>query len=86
MAPVYPFKGCIVDSKVFALSNQIFATRWNQTPDYEEIEKAIHTATPAGDRIGNPTDIADIVAFLCEEQSRWVSGSTVCANGGFVPT
>ncbi|KAB8217703.1 hypothetical protein BDV33DRAFT_134269 [Aspergillus novoparasiticus] len=59
---------------------------WNNTPGYDEIEKAIHTATAAGDRIGNPTDIADIVAFLCEEQSRWISGSTVCANGGYVPT
>jgi 3-oxoacyl-[acyl-carrier protein] reductase len=29
-------------------------------------------------------DIAQVVAFLCEEGSRWVTGSTTCANGGAV--
>ncbi|GME69272.1 unnamed protein product [[Candida] boidinii] len=40
--------------------------------------------TPSGCRIGEPDDIAQIIAFLCEEGCRWVNGSTVCANGGFI--
>ena len=38
--------------------------------------------TPAAPRVGTVDDITQIVAFLCEEGSRWVNGSTTCANGG----
>lgn len=41
--------------------------------------------TPAAPRAGTPDDIAQIVAFLCEEGSRWCTGSVVNANGGLVP-
>ncbi|OQD74549.1 hypothetical protein PENDEC_c010G06237 [Penicillium decumbens] len=37
---------------------------------------------PAGARIAEVDDIAQIVAFLSEEGSRWSTGSTVNANGG----
>jgi NAD(P)-dependent dehydrogenase (short-subunit alcohol dehydrogenase family) len=37
---------------------------------------------PAGPRIADVDDIAQIVAFLSEEASRWSTGSTVNANGG----
>lgn len=40
--------------------------------------------TPAAARIGTVDDIAQIVAFLSEERSRWSTGSTVNANGGLV--
>nr|QQO98484.1 FrzI [Cladobotryum sp.] len=40
--------------------------------------------TPAAPRVGTPGDIAQIVAFLCEEGSRWCTGSVVNANGGLV--
>jgi 3-oxoacyl-[acyl-carrier protein] reductase len=38
--------------------------------------------TPAGARIAEVDDIAQIVAFLSEEGSRWSTESTVNANGG----
>ena len=40
---------------------------------------------PAGARIAEVDDIAQIVAFLSEETSRWCTGSTVNANGGLCP-
>lgn len=40
--------------------------------------------TPAAPRAGTPEDIADIVCFLCEERARWVTGDTICANGGML--
>ncbi|KAI1620187.1 putative gluconate 5-dehydrogenase [Exophiala viscosa] len=40
--------------------------------------------TPAAPRIAQVDDIAQIVAFLCEEQSRWSTGSVVNANGGML--
>ncbi|KAH7007496.1 putative gluconate 5-dehydrogenase [Ilyonectria destructans] len=40
--------------------------------------------TPAAPRIATVDDIAQIVAFLSEEASRWSTGSVVNANGGMV--
>ncbi|KAJ8115725.1 hypothetical protein OPT61_g2699 [Boeremia exigua] len=42
--------------------------------------------TPAAPRAGTENDIADIIVFLCEERSRWVTGDVVCANGGMLFT
>ncbi|KAK4938325.1 hypothetical protein LTR10_021209 [Elasticomyces elasticus] len=41
---------------------------------------------PAAARCGTPNDIADIITFLCEERSRWVTGEVLCANGGMMFT
>lgn len=38
--------------------------------------------TTAADRIGVPDDIAYVVGFLPSEESRWVNGAAVSANGG----
>lgn len=35
-------------------------------------------------RLGQPDDIADIVAFLASDEGRWLTGVTVPANGGLV--
>ncbi|KAF2099964.1 dehydrogenase with different specificitie [Rhizodiscina lignyota] len=39
--------------------------------------------TPVEKRLGNAEDIADVVAWLAEEQSRWISGQTISASGGW---
>lgn len=33
-------------------------------------------------RLGEPQDIADIVAFLVSESARWITGQLIVANGG----
>ena len=33
-------------------------------------------------RVGQPEDIADIIAFLASEDGRWVNGQTIDATGG----
>jgi 3-oxoacyl-[acyl-carrier protein] reductase len=37
-------------------------------------------------RLGEPEDIADIVAFLASDEARWITGATIPANGGLVTT
>lgn len=37
-------------------------------------------------RLGEPGDIADIVAFLASDEARWLTGVTLPANGGLVTT
>lgn len=34
------------------------------------------------DRAGRPTDIAPIIAFLCSDDSAWIRGSDIPADGG----
>jgi 3-oxoacyl-[acyl-carrier protein] reductase len=31
---------------------------------------------------GAPRDVADVVAFLASEESRWVTGQVILATGG----
>ncbi len=35
-------------------------------------------------RLGQPADIADVVAFLVSDQARWVTGQNIQACGGVV--
>lgn len=39
---------------------------------------------PAAARCGTAEDVADIVAFLCSEKARWVTGDVLCSNGGML--
>ncbi|MEV5755038.1 glucose 1-dehydrogenase [Actinoallomurus sp. NPDC052308] len=42
-----------------------------------------HAASPAAlGRVGQPDDIADIVAFLASDDARWVTGRVIDATGG----
>ena len=50
-------------------------------PRYDEVKKEVIAKTPAG-RIGEPDDLARIVAFLTLPESRWIVGQTVVADGG----
>jgi NAD(P)-dependent dehydrogenase (short-subunit alcohol dehydrogenase family) len=40
------------------------------------------TATIALGRVGQPSDIADVVAFLASDQARWITGQVIDATGG----
>lgn len=40
-------------------------------------------STPLG-RLGEPSDVAKVVAFLVSEEGRWVNSQTIQANGGII--
>ena len=44
--------------------------------------KAASTELAPGRRMGEPDDVADVVAFLCTERARWIYGQTVIVDGG----
>lgn len=46
-----------------------------------EMEAGFVAQTPLG-RIGQPDDIADVVAFLASDAARWVTGEEITASGG----
>lgn len=39
-------------------------------------------STPAAARVAEVDDIAPLVAFLCTDDARWTTGSTLSASGG----
>jgi 3-oxoacyl-[acyl-carrier protein] reductase len=47
----------------------------------DDLRRGIEQATPLG-RMAQPDDIADVVAFLSSDGSRWVTGRTVLVDGG----
>lgn len=48
----------------------------------EALEQLVQ-ATPLG-RLGEPPDIADVVAFLASDAARWVNGQVIQVNGGIL--
>ena len=46
-----------------------------------EFEAGIIAQTPLG-RLGQPQDIADVVAFVVSDDARWVTGERISAGGG----
>ncbi len=46
-----------------------------------EFEAGIIAQTPLG-RLGQPQDIADVVAFVASDDARWLTGESVLAGGG----
>lgn len=49
----------------------------------EELVQRIAVENPMG-RIGESTDIAPIIGFLCSDEAEWVNGQVIRANGGLV--
>lgn len=49
--------------------------------DYEAFKLGAASQTPLR-RIGQPEDIANVIAFLCSDESGFVSGQTVYVRGG----
>ncbi|TKX25761.1 L-xylo-3-hexulose reductase [Elsinoe australis] len=65
-----------VDTDMYRAAGEVHLARM------EEQNKAV----PAAPRCGTPQDVADIIAFMCSEKARWITGDVICANGGMLFT
>nr|POF10498.1 isoform 3 of senescence-associated protein 13 [Quercus suber] len=48
----------------------------------ENFLEAVISQTPLG-RIGEPKEVSSLVAFLCLPVSSYITGQTICVDGGF---
>lgn len=53
---------------------------WIDT-EYQVYEGADAVQQPVG-RVGNPTDIANMVLFLCSDKAGFITGENICIDGG----
>jgi NAD(P)-dependent dehydrogenase (short-subunit alcohol dehydrogenase family) len=52
-----------------------------QFSTYEQMKDASTRLAP-GRRMGQPEDVAEVVAFLCSDGARWIYGQTIIVDGG----
>ena len=52
--------------------------------DPQEMKDAYKSLIPAG-RWGTPQDVADAVLYLASSEASFVTGQTICVNGGLTP-
>ncbi len=50
-------------------------------PQYQRLSQEVAARTPAG-RIGTAEEIARVVLFLTSDESNWIYGQTIIADGG----
>lgn len=69
--------------RVNAVSPSLTETEGTHTAGMvaSEFEADIIAQTPLG-RLGQPQDIADVVAFLASDEACWLTGERVLAGGG----
>ena len=52
--------------------------------DPQDEKDAYHALIPAG-RWGTPKDVADAVLYLASDEASFITGQTICVNGGMTP-
>ena len=55
----------------------------SQTDLDELVNRAVKERVPLG-RIGEPADVAGLVAFLCSPLASWITGAAISVDGGAV--
>lgn len=66
---------------VNAVCPGLINTKMNKSLDFESITEIIN-ATPI-QRIGEPKDVANLVKFLCNDKSNFITGQIIRVDGGF---
>ncbi|MQS35502.1 SDR family oxidoreductase [Streptomyces katsurahamanus] len=82
LAKVLGARGITVNSVAPGITDTDMNAGWLRSDD--EALAAAATQSALG-RVGQPRDIADVVAFLASDDSRWVTGTWLDATGGAMP-
>ncbi|WP_163192700.1 elongation factor P 5-aminopentanone reductase [Clostridium thermarum] len=68
--------------RVNAIAPGVIKTRMNQWLNNEEEEELLSNISLG--RFGEPSDIGNLTAFLCSDESKYITGQTIVVDGGFI--
>ncbi len=69
--------------RVNCISPGTIDTNFHRVFSTEQMLTNVRNATPAG-HIGTSEEVADVIAFLCTDEARYIHGQTIEVNGGFL--
>jgi 3-oxoacyl-[acyl-carrier protein] reductase len=83
-------KSCAADLARYGITVNSVSPGPTATPQTEglhtpEIREAVRSRVPMG-RYGTPEEAADVIAFLCSEDARFVTGHDLRVDGGLTAT
>ena len=69
--------------RINAVSPGTIETNYHRNFSTQQGLENVAKATPIG-RLGQPREIADVIAFLCSEPASFIQGQVIEVNGGFL--
>jgi len=78
LAPELARRGITVNSVMPGVTSTDMNADWLAQPEARAGAEAMSVFA----RVGEPADVADVVAFVASHQARWVTGQVVDATGG----
>lgn len=72
----------------FGITVNMVAPGWIPVERHEndpQAEKDAYRAIIPADRWGTPQDVADAVLYFASDEASFVTGQTLCVNGGLTP-
>jgi len=69
--------------RINAVSPGTIETNYHRTFSTQQALENVAKATPIG-RLGQPREIADVIAVLCSERASFIQGQVIEVNGGFL--
>ena len=81
LAPEFGPRGITVNTVMPGVTETDMNAAWMAIPEARAGAEAMSVFS----RVGQPADVADVIAFLASNMARWVTGQVIDATGGTRP-
>lgn len=78
LAPTFGARGITVNAIMPGVTETDMNTEWINIPEARSQAEGLSVFS----RIGQTSDVADVIAFIASDEARWVTGQVVDATGG----